>query len=188
MELITGLFEHMLVFFYRYTGDYGIAIVCLTASVKLCLIPFQMLQKCRMESRQANISGCLLLFLQLPIMVCLYRSIRTGAAFQVGTKLLPWVESLTARDPYGVLPVLSVLVQLIPQIFPYLSFFKGLQLPKPAPGMLLSSAVMTMIVCLPLPSGVGLYYLVSGLFSATEQAVWNIWKVRKYGKQQPAVF
>lgn len=179
MKVVTGLFGKMLKFLYLYTGDYGIAIVCLTVIVKLCLIPFQMLQRRNMENPQANPYGCLLLLMQLPIMICLYRSIGIGVTAGTGTRLLPWVESLLVRDRYGILPFLSVLVQLFPQICSYLAFFESLQLPKPAPGMILSSAVMTLILCLPLPSGVGIYYLVSGLFSAVEQTVRNVWQVRQ---------
>lgn len=179
MGTVTRLFGELLNLFYLYTGDYGLAIVCLTVLVKLCLVPLQALQRGRSETSQANPVGCLLLLIQLPIMICLYRSIRMNLAADMGTKILPWVHSLLVRDPCGILPVLSALVQLMPQIFPYLEFFRSLKLSKPAPGMLITSAVMTMIICFPLPAGVGIYYLVSGLFSAADQTARSIWSVRR---------
>lgn len=182
MNLATGLFRAGLTFFYEYTGDYGIAIICLTVLVKFCMFPLQFFQKKNLENSQANLAGCLLLFLQLPIMICLYRSISMGLTVKMGTKLFPWVNNLLIRDRYGILPMLSVLVQLIPQFFPYLSFFHSIKLPKAGSGMLLSSAVMTFLICFPLPSGVGIYYLVSGMCSALEQLMWNVWKVCRVRK------
>lgn len=187
MSLLTGLFGEILKYIYGWTGDYGIAIVCLTVLVKLLLLPLQAVQRRKLEHPQKNPSGCLILLLQIPIMLCLYRSIRMSLIARVGTILLPWVESLLVRDASGILPVLSAAVQLLPQIMPYLTFFRSLNLPKPAPGQLLTSAVMTIIICFPLPSGVGMYYLVSGLFSAAEQTVRNIWCVRKMKTQSFAV-
>lgn len=179
MTWITILFGTVLGYFYEFTGDYGMAIICLTLLARFCLLPFQLMQRKSIETQQASAGSCLFLILQLPIMICLYRSIGMGITRQVGTKLLPWVGSLLMRDPYGVLPVLSVLVQMIPQLFPYIAFFRNLRLPRPAPGMLLSTAVLTALICFPLPAGVGIYYLTSGLFSAAEQGAWNVWKVRR---------
>lgn len=183
MSFLTGLFGNMLEFLFFHMGDYGMAIVCLTLLVKFCMLPFQIFQRKRLEQEQADPSSCLLLLLQLPVMICLYRSISVGLAGELGTKLFPWVESLLARDGYGILPALSVIVQMIPQLFPYMTFFQSLNLPKPAPGTILSSAVLTAVICFPLPSGVGIYYLVSGLFSAADQAVWNVYRVRRLAEQ-----
>lgn len=68
---------------------------------------------------------------------------------------------------------MSAAVQLIPQLYPYLIFFRRLELPKAPKGMLVSSFVMTFLICLPLPAAAGIYYLTSGIFTAAEQAVWN---------------
>lgn len=182
MSLVTGLFGEVLTFFYEYTGDYGVAIICLTVLVKFCMFPVQFFQKKNLEASRADLSGCLLLFLQLIIMICLYRSISLGMTEQMGTKLFPWVQSLLIRDKYGILPILSVIVQLMPQLFPYLAFFQSIDLPKPGSGMLLSSVIVTFLICFPLPSGVGIYYLVSGMCSALEQLMWNVWKVCRVRK------
>lgn len=179
MGFLTVLFGKLLELFYFYMKDYGIAIVCLTVLVKLCMLPFQLIQRKNMTEQQASPASCLFLLIQLPVMLCLYRSIGAGLTGQMGTRLLPWVDSLLVRDTYGILPALSAAVQMIPQTFPYIAYFKRLKLPKPAPGLILSSLVMTLVICIPLPTGVGIYYLVSGLWSALEQAAWNVQQVKK---------
>lgn len=173
MDQVVMLFERLLGWFYMYTGDYGLAIVCLTVLVKLCLLPLYIRQRRRMKTEQPEIGSCLLLLLTLPVLTGLYRTVLAGTGAAVGSRLCPWIISLLNRDPYGILPALSAVVQLIPQTYPYLAFFRKLKLPRMPKGMLISSALMTFLICFPLPAAVGIYYLTSGLFTALEQAVWN---------------
>ena len=167
------MFEHLLTWLYQYTGDYGIAIVCLTVLVKFCLLPFSLRQRRGMEQKQTGVGSCLLLLLTLPVLTGLYHAVLAGTGAAVGSRLCPWILSLLSRDPYGILPAMSAAVQLVPQTYPYLIFFRNLKLPKAPKGMVLSSAVMTFVICLPLPAAVGIYSLTSGIFNALEQAVQN---------------
>ncbi len=172
MNQVVMIFGKLLEVFYSCTGDYGAAIVCLTVFVKLCLLPLYARQRKRVEAQQAGgVGSCLVLFLTLPVLTGLYRTVLTGAP--VGSRLCPWVVSLLARDPYGILPALSAAMQLLPQLYPYLRFFRELNIPKAPKGMVLSSVVMIFLICLPLPAAVGLYYVTAGIFSAIEQAVRN---------------
>ena len=173
MHQVILLFGRLLEWFYRYTGDYGAAIVCLTVVVKLCLLPLYIRQRKGMETKQAGAGSCLLLLLTLRVLTGLYRTVLAGTGASVGSRLCPWAVSLLARDPFGILPALSAVVQIIPQIYPWLTFFRKLELPKVSGGMLVSSAVMTFLICLPLPAAVSLYYLTSGVFTAVEQALYN---------------
>ena len=173
MKPVILLFGTVLDWFYRYTGDYGLAIVCLTVLVKLCLLPLYGAHRGRTDERQAGAGSCLLLLVTLPVLTGLYRTVLAGAAGPVGSCLCPWIASLLSRDPYGLLPAMSAVVQLLPQTYPYLSFFRALELPKAPKGMLVSSALLTFLICLPLPSAVGIYYLTSGILTAAEQAVQN---------------
>lgn len=172
MNQVVMIFGKLLDWLYRCTGDYGVAIVCLTVLVKLCLLPLYARQRQGVKAQQAGgVGSCLVLLLTLPVLTGLYRTVLTGAS--VGSRLCPWIVSLLNRDPYGILPALSAAVQLLPQLYPYLRFFRELNIPKAPRGMILSSAVMTFLICFPLPAAVGLYYLTAGIFSAIEQAVRN---------------
>ncbi len=173
MKQVIMLLGRLMTWLYMHTGDYGIAIVCLTVFVKFCLLPFQVLQRRKVDVQRAGTGGCLMLLLTLPVLTGLYRTVLAVPGTAAVSRLCPWIASLLARDPYGILPAMSAIVQLIPQSYSYLSFFRKLNLPKTSKGRMLSSAVMTLLICLPLPSAVGIYYLTSGIFSALEQAVWN---------------
>ena len=173
MNLVVTVFGTILTWLYSHTGDYGIAIVCLTILVKLCLLPLYIRQRQGAETPQAGAGSCLLLLLSLPVLTGLYRTVLAGVGGSVGSRLCPWVVSLLTRDPYGILPALSAVVQILPQTYPYLAFFKNLDLPKAPKGMVLSSALMVFLICFPLPAAASIYYLTSGLFTALEQALQN---------------
>ena len=106
--------------------------------------------------------GCLLSLIQFPIMLCLYHAIRQTAAVNVRTLLLPWL----------ILPSATLLIQLLPQLYPYFHSFEPLMLQRPSIGMMVAMLIMNgMFICV-IPSGIGLYYFMSGLFQAAEQFVY----------------
>lgn len=131
------------------------------------------------QNEGTGMGGCLLSFLQLPIMMCLYQGIRMTVAAGTVTVLLPWVSSLLWRDSTLILPIATLIVQILPQTYPYLRFFKALNLPKTSPvmvgAMLLSNALFVFVI----PSGVGLYYFISGAFSAIEQLIVHTLAVKR---------
>ena len=122
---------------------------------------------------------CLMNILQMPLMIGLYRAIRTIASVGAGTVIIPWVSSIMARDPLFVLPIITIIMQMLPQAYPYLRWFKSLNMKKNS----ISSIVMALVIngayLFVIPSGLGIYCLVSGMFAAIEQFVFNIILVRK---------
>lgn len=116
-------------------------------------------------------TGCLFSLIQFPVMMCLYNGIRVTAAAGTATVLLPWVSSLLVKDRTMILPVMTLIVQMLPQMYPYIRYFRGLNLQRtPIPvilGLILANSMFAFMI----PSGVGLYYFVSGVYSAVEQLV-----------------
>lgn len=131
------------------------------------------------QERGIQGAGCLMSFIQLPIMLCLYNAVRAAAAAGAATVLLPWVSSLLIRDETLMLPIATLIVQLLPQTYPYIRYFKSLKQQKTSGTMILTMLVMNSLFVFAIPSGVGLYYFVSGLFTAAEQLIVNISMVRK---------
>lgn len=126
------------------------------------------LQKLYQESR-TGMGSCLLTLIQFPVMICLYNAIRTNAALDVSTVLLPWVSSLLVRDRFFLLPVATLLVQILPQLYPYMKCFEALKLQKASISLILTMLLANGMFVFVIPSGIGLYYFISGLFSAVEQ-------------------
>lgn len=129
------------------------------------------------QKNGTGMGGCLLSFIQLPIMIGLYKAIQAVTLAGATTVLLPWVTSILVRDQMLILPIATIIVQLLPQAYPYLRFFKALEQQKtPLPTILILLLSNSLFV-FAIPSGVGLYYFVSGLFVALEQFIVNLIEV-----------
>lgn len=126
------------------------------------------------QQNGTGMGSCLLSFLQLPIMYGLYKAIQLITFAGATTILLPWVTSILVRDQLLILPIATIIVQILPQTYPYIGFFKGLKLQKTSlPAMLILLLTNSCFV-FAIPSGLGLYYFVSGLFVALEQFILNL--------------
>lgn len=134
------------------------------------------------QEKGTGMGSCILPFLQLPIMLGLYNAIRMISVAGATTVLLPWAGSILMKDQLFVLPIMTILIQLLPQIYPYFSFFKTLDLQKTSGSTLCFLLLSNSIFAFMIPSGVGLYYLTSGLFVAVEQFVVNMLEIREKRK------
>lgn len=126
-----------------------------------------------------GMGSCLMSFIQFPIMVGLYKAIQVVTLAGATTILLPWVTSILVRDRMFILPVATLIVQILPQAYPYLSFFKGLKLQKAPLSTILILLLANSCFVFAIPSGIGIYYFVSGLFVALEQFIMNLIDARK---------
>ena len=70
-------------------------------------------------------------------------------------------------------------MQILPQTYPYLRFFKDLELQKASVPSIAVILLTNSLFVFAIPSGLGLYYFVSGLFTAFEQLIVNLVEVRK---------
>lgn len=131
------------------------------------------------EKNGTGMGSCLLPFLQLPIMYGLYHAIQLVSLAGATTILLPWVASILVRDQMLILPIATVIVQILPQAYPYLRLFKILEIQKAPLSTILFLLLSNSLFVFLIPSGIGLYYFVSGLFTATEQFVVNLIELQR---------
>ena len=201
--MITDFIGQIVQMFYELSGDYGIAIVMITLSIKLLLLPMNIKQRKQLETQKevsqkvAEIQkkyannqnkmneelqkvyaenglaslGCLSTFIQMPIMIGLYHGIRNVITEDATSVLLPWISSLLLSDATGILPTGTLILQVLPMLFPYMPCFDKKQLQKTPMGTIIMLLVINAMFVFMIPSGVGLYYLVSSLFSVIEQFV-----------------
>ena len=131
------------------------------------------------EKNPMGLGSCILPFLQLPVMYGLYNAIRVVALAGATTVLLPWVTSILVRDQMLILPIATILVQILPQTYPYFKFFKDLELQKASVPSIAVILLTNSLFVFAIPSGLGLYYFVSGLFTALEQFIVNLIEAQK---------
>ena len=115
--------------------------------------------------------GCLSTLIQMPIMIGLYHGIKNVITEDATSVLLPWISSLLLSDATGILPIGTLVLQILPMLFPYLPCFEKKHMQKAPVGTVLMMLVMNGMFVFMIPSGVGLYYFVSSFFTIIEQVV-----------------
>jgi len=199
--LYQPLFK-LLIFFYQHFYDLGLAIIFLTILVRLVLLPFfyksskdqaiiqkispkiKEIQKNHKDDLNAQtqamlalykehkvnpLSSLLLLILQLPILIALYQVFLKGIPKIVAKPLFLGLIDLTKPN------IVIIVVAAV------LTFWQAkVSLPKDAKNktaamslMPLTTPIWIIIVLCFLPSAIGLYILVSTLFSIIQQIIIN---------------
>ena len=118
--------------------------------------------------------GCISTLIQMPIMIGLYHGIRNVITEDVTSMLLPWISSLLVSDSTCILPITTLILQIIPMLFPYMRCFEKKQMQKTPIGTIIMLLVMNGMFVFMIPSGVGLYYFVSSLFMVIEQVIFHL--------------
>ena len=143
--------------------------------------------KKRMEEELTKISskyskdmlGCIVTFIQMPILYAVYQSIINLPIEYSSTILLPWIQNITLPDKYYIIPIFSALCQLLPYLLSYITIFKQLKLQKINITILIMTFVINGLFISNAPTIVGLYWIVSSVFSFFEQLISNFIKIRK---------
>ena len=123
--------------------------------------------------------GCLSTMIQMPIMIGLYHGIRNVINEDATSVLLPWISSLLLSDATGILPIGTLILQVLPMLFPYIRYFEKKQMQKTSMGTIIMLLVMNGMFVFMIPSGVGLYYFVSSLFVVVEQVIFMSFIIEK---------
>ncbi|MCS7214846.1 MAG: membrane protein insertase YidC [Thermodesulfovibrio sp.] len=107
-------------------------------------------------------SGCLPILLQIPVFFALYKILTIAIELRQSPFML-WIQDLSAKDPYYVLPILMGATMLIQQ-----KMTPSTADPTQQKIMLLMPVVFTFLF-LSFPSGLVLYWLINNLFGIAQQ-------------------
>jgi YidC/Oxa1 family membrane protein insertase len=110
------------------------------------------------------LGGCLPIFVQMPVFIALYWVLLESVELRQAPFFL-WIDDLSAKDPYYVLPVLFGISMLIQQ---KLSTAQGTMDPMQQRVMMMMPVVMTVFFAL-FPSGLVLYWVVSNTLGILQQ-------------------
>ncbi len=188
----------------QWVGNWGVAIILLVLLIKLLFFPLQHKggrAMARMQAVQPRIkatqerfkddreqsyravleiykkekinpvSGCLPMLIQFPIYIALYWVLLVSVELRHAPFML-WIRDLSAPDPLYILPVLYGLIMLVQQrVSP-----QAATMDKNQRRMLtVVLPLMTTLMASVMPSGLDLYWVVSGLFGIGQQ--WHINRV-----------
>ena len=202
---MSNLLNEFLNILFNFTNDWGMAIVGLTLTVKLILLPFSIKQKIALKEQgnmnkeieeikkkykkdqskmddelknyymknSKDLLGCFTSLLQLPIIFTLFKVIR-NINIDVGSKLIPWVESLKLADSSYVLPIIYLVISLAPQVINYISYIKGFNKTKPTLQNVITIVLISLFVIVKSPVALGIYFVTSSLVGVIEEVVYML--------------
>ena len=119
------------------------------------------------------LGGCLPVLVQIPVFLALYWVLLESVELRQATWIPGWIDDLTARDPYFILPIINLVVMWTTQKL------------TPTPGM--DPVQKKMMQAMPLvfgvmfalfPAGLVLYWVTNGTLSLLQQ--W--WNIRRYSE------
>lgn len=102
------------------------------------------------------LSGCLPMFIQIPIFFALFNALRTSWALH-GSPFIWWIHDLSAKDPYYVLPLAMGVMMFIQQKVTMPDLGKD----NPSMAMMKWMPVFMTVIFLNFPAGLTLYWFVS---------------------------
>ncbi len=185
----------LLKWFHALAGNWGAAIVLLTILVRFLMLPLHLVSHKSMKNMQKvgpllkelkakykddpqmqnqkmielyktnkinPLSGCLPMLLQIPVFFALYQVIGQSIELYQAPFAL-WVGDLSLSDPYYVLPILMGIT-----MFFQMKMTPSTMDPTQAKIMMFMPIMFTFIM-LSLPSGLTLYFFISGLFGIIQQ-------------------
>ncbi len=107
------------------------------------------------------LSGCLPLFIQMPIFIALFNALRTSWALH-GSPFIWWITDLSAKDPYYVLPILMGVIMFIQQ---KVTMPENMTKDNPSMAMMKWMPVFMTVIFLNFPAGLTLYWFISNCIS-----------------------
>lgn len=122
--------------------------------------------------------GCLVSFLQLPVIFTLYQVI-LKMPMEVGTVLVPWVSNLKAVDKFYIIPLLYAFSVVVPNLIPTAQYMKAYRAEKASKlSVVLNSLIgstVSLFITVKAPIALGLYFITSSVFSLIEEIIFRIY-------------
>ncbi|MFT4179872.1 MAG: membrane protein insertase YidC [Thermomonas sp.] len=118
--------------------------------------------------------GCLPILIQMPVFLALYYVLLEAVELRQAPWIMGWINDLTARDPFFILPVLNAAIMWLTQKMSPMMAADPLQ-KKMMQMMPLVMAVMFVMF----PAGLVLYWVTNGALGLLQQ--W--WNTRRYAEE-----
>lgn len=120
----------------------------------------------------SSIMGCLISLIQLPIIMMLYRVIRS-INIDTGSILVPWVISLKSYDTNYIIPLIYTIMSLAPNILNYIEYLRGYDVSKPIKQNIISVVIMSLMLTFRSPVAIGIYFITNSLVSFIEELIYR---------------
>lgn len=130
----------------------------------------------------SGLMGCFISLIQIPIIVILYRVIRS-TNIDTGSILVPWVTSLKSYDTSYIIPLIYTIMSLSPSILNYIGYIRGYDEDKPMKQNIISIVIMSLMLTLRSPVAIGIYFITNSFISLVEDIIFRVIKRNMLLKQ-----
>lgn len=135
------------------------------------------LQKYYKQSSKSML-GCLVSFLQIPIIFSLYNVI-IKIPIEVGTIIVPWVLNIKMADNYFIIPAIYVLTSILPNFVPSIKYLKVINQAKVSKANIIIMSIFSLLITIKAPIALGLYFITTSLFSLFEEIGYRLYLKNK---------
>lgn len=123
----------------------------------------------------ANLMGCFIALIQLPIILTLFKVIR-NINIDSGSILVPWVISLKSYDSSYIIPLIYTIIALGPNILSYIEYIRGYNESKPMKKNIISIIILSLMLTLRSPAAIGIYFITSSFVTFIEEIIFRVIK------------
>jgi YidC/Oxa1 family membrane protein insertase len=126
-----------------------------------------------------GVTGCLPLFAQFPILIGFYNMLTVAIELR-GAPFFGWIQDLSTEDPFWITPILMGITMFVQQKMAMTKIKDPQQLQQQR--FMMFMPFMFTFICLQMPSGLVLYWLMNNLLGMGQQWLVN----RQTGKLETA--
>jgi YidC/Oxa1 family membrane protein insertase len=123
----------------------------------------------------AGLTGCLPLLAQFPILIGFYNMLTVAVELR-GAPFFGWIQDLSVKDPYWITPLLMGATMFLQQRMSMTKIKDPQQLQQQR--IMMFMPVMFTFICLQMPSGLVLYWLVNNVLGMGQQ-----WLVNRHAER-----
>ena len=170
LTMIAAPIFWVLQWLHGFLGNWGWAIIVLTILIKAAFFPlsaasYKSMAKMRVLEKVNPLGGCLPILVQIPVFIALYW-VLLGTVEMRGAPWLGWINDLSIKDPYFILPLIMGATMFIQT-----KLNPTPPDPMQAKIMLIMPVVFTGMFLF-FPAGLVLYWTVNNVLSIAQQ--WQV--------------
>ncbi|MCM1990765.1 YidC/Oxa1 family membrane protein insertase [Oceanirhabdus seepicola] len=125
------------------------------------------------QEMKASMAGCMGLVIQMPILMAMFSVIK-AIPTEIGSVIVPWVESISSPDKMLIIPLIYVIVLSMPSILCNIKYMKVLLNRTFNGKQAMISAIFGIMITIKAPVALGIYFIIGGITTVVEEIIASI--------------
>ncbi|WBW95801.1 YidC/Oxa1 family membrane protein insertase [Oceanirhabdus sp. W0125-5] len=128
-----------------------------------------------------SMAGCMGLVIQMPILMAMF-SVVKSIPTEIGSVIVPWVDSISAPDKMLIVPIIYVLVLSLPNILCNIKYMKGVLNRTFNGKQAMISIIFGIMITIKAPVALGIYFIIGGISTFVEDVIASIVYKKRNGE------